>query len=397
MEFEQIIKRLDWFEKERNKDKEIIISYKEQIASLEISLKAANQQIKALSKKVEDLTVATNAARFDQFDVMLAKQRADLNKIIDENEKRSQRREKEAVRRHQLQLEEISKSVADLKKTFTPGEYDKKFKERADELHRVYTSISELEKRIDEAVDANQGIHLSIRALEEARRTDLKRVADIQGEITAVRKRAEDGREKIKVTADSIRNMDMRINELLTSEFERKQAQTAFIEQQSLSQIDRERIWKEWLGKVETFQKEASGIDSQVQVLDDALRGAKKAQETYLELNTKLERRIGEITEMQRLAEERLRQEWVSFKADDQKRWTGYSLSSEEAFRDIRKDSNKYESRIKPLEDIVQVLQDQIHQITDTTEQQLQELMNVTHEWMTSYERIMGHNKKVKK
>jgi len=397
MEFEQIIKRLDWFEKERNKDKEIIISYKEQIASLEISLKAANQQIKALSKKVEDLTVATNAARFDQFDVMLAKQRADLNKIIDENEKRSQRREKEAVRRHQLQLEEISKSVADLKKTFTPGEYDKKFKERADELHRVYTSISELEKRIDEAVDANQGIHLSIRALEEARRTDLKRVADIQGEITAVRKRAEDGREKIKVTADSIRNMDMRINELLTSEFERKQAQTAFIEQQSLSQIDRERIWKEWLGKVETFQKEASGIDSQVQVLDDALRGAKKAQETYLELNTKLERRIGEITEMQRLAEERLRQEWASFKADDQKRWTGYSLSSEEAFRDIRKDSNKYESRIKPLEDIVQVLQDQIHQITDTTEQQLQELMNVTHEWMTSYERIMGHNKKVKK
>ena len=396
MEFEQIIKRLDWFEKERNKDKEIIISYKEQIASLETSLKAANSQIKALSKQVEDLTVVTNPARFDQFDIMLAKQRADMNKIIDENEKRSQRREKEAVKRHQVQLEEISRSVAELKKTFTPGEYDKKFKERANELHRVYTSISEMEKRIDDAIAANQDIHLSIKAIEEARRTDLKRVADIQGEISAVRKRAEDGREKIKVTADSIRNMDSRINDLLTSEFERKQAQAAFIEQQSLAHVDRERSWKEWLAKVETFQKEASGIDTQIQVVDDALRGAKKAQETYVELNTKLERRINEITEMQRLAEERLRQEWVSFKADDQKRWTGYSLSSEESFRDIRKESNKYEGRIKPLEDAVQILQDQIHQITDATERQLQELMNVTHEWMTSYERIMGH-KKVKK
>jgi mevalonate kinase len=127
--------------------------------------------------------------------------------------------------------------------------------------------------------------------------------------------------------------------------------------------------------------------------LDEALRGAKKAQETYLELNTKLERRINEITEMQRLAEERLRQEWVSFKADDQKRWTGYSLSSEESFRDLRKDVQKFDQRINTLDDAAQVIQDQLHQTTDTTEQQLQELMNVIHEWMTAYERIMGHKK----
>ncbi len=397
MEFEQIIKRLDWIEKEHNKDKEVIVAYKERIASLETSINAANKQIKALSQQITDMNFDAATARFDQFDEMLARQRADLNKVLEENEKQSRQREKEAVKRHQTQLEEISKSVAELKKTFTPGEYDKKFKERANELNRVYTSISELGKRIDEVASTDQEIRLAIKAIEEARRTDLKRVADIQGEITAVRKRSEEGREKIKITADGIRNIDTRITELLNSEYERKQAQTAFIEQQSLAQIDRERLWKEWLGKVDAFQKDASGLDNQIQVLDDALRGAKKAQDTYVELNTKLERRINEITEMQRLAEERLRQEWISFKADDQKRWTGYNLSSEEAFRDIRKDAFKYDQRIKPLEDIVEVLQDQIHQITDATERQLQELMNVTHEWMTSYERIMGHNKKVKK
>jgi len=46
---------------------------------------------------------------------------------------------------------------------------------------------------------------------------------------------------------------------------------------------------------------------------------------------------------------------------------------------------------------VAQVLQDQMHQTTDTTEQQLQELMNVVHEWMTSYQRIMGHGKKTRK
>ena len=124
------------------------------------------------------------------------------------------------------------------------------------------------------------------------------------------------------------------------------------------------------------------------------MRGAKRAQEAYLELNTKLERRINEVTEMQRLAEDRLRQEWVSFKADDQKRWTGYSLSNEESFREIRKEAIKTAERIPPLGDALQVLQDQMHQTTDATEKELQELMNVIHEWMTSYQRIMGHGKK---
>ena len=145
------------------------------------------------------------------------------------------------------------------------------------------------------------------------------------------------------------------------------------------------------------FKKESANLDGHIQSLDEALRGAKRAQEIYLELNTKLERRINEVTEMQRLAEDRLRQEWVSFKVDDQKRWTGYSLSNEESFRDIRKDLQKTDERITPLNDATQVLLDQMHQVTDTTEKELQEIMNVVHEWMTSYQRIMGHGKKTTK
>ena len=127
------------------------------------------------------------------------------------------------------------------------------------------------------------------------------------------------------------------------------------------------------------------------------MRDAKKAQEAYVELNQKLERRINEITEMQRLGEERLRQEWVTFKADDQKRWTGYTLSAEESMRDLQKTVDKYEERITAIDDTNQTIQDQLHQTTDATEQQLQELMNVAHQWLTAYERIMGHARKTQK
>jgi chromosome segregation ATPase len=212
-------------------------------------------------------------------------------------------------------------------------------------------------------------------------------------EIAAARKRADDAREKSSVHADSIRNVENRIGELLETETSRQEAQTTFLAQQSMAQVERDRTWKEWQAKFDQFQQQAGGMETQVAALDDSIRAAKRAQESYTDLNQKLERRIAEVGEMQRLAEERIRQEWVAFKADEQKRWTGHSLSQEESMRDFHKALEKFEHRIAALDDTSQTLQDQLNQTSETTEKQLQELMNVAHEWLTAYERIMGHGK----
>jgi mevalonate kinase len=178
------------------------------------------------------------------------------------------------------------------------------------------------------------------------------------------------------------------------SESDRKAAQIAFIEQQTIAQIDRDRSYKEWKEKFDSIKVQTQAFDAQVLALEEALRKSSRAQETYNELNTKLERRISEVTEMQRLAEDRLRQEWVTFKADDQ---TGYTLTQDEGVKDVRRLLVKLEERIPPIEDLIENIQDQMHQTTSATEQQLQELMNVAHEWLSAYERIMGHGKAARK
>ena len=232
------------------------------------------------------------------------------------------------------------------------------------------------------------------RVLDENRRLDIKRVADLQGEIAAVRKRIDEHREKTDLTADTLRQLDARINEVMASESERRQAQLAFIEQQSRAHVDREKSFKEWSARYEDFIKQTSNLDAQLQALDSTHRAVKRAQETHEELNQKLERRINEITEIQRLAEDRMRQEWVTFKADDQKRWTSYSLSSEEQHKDLRETLKKLGEQITDLRDLIQTQQDQFQQTTEITEQQLQELMNWAHEWLSGYERIMGRARK---
>jgi chromosome segregation ATPase len=396
MDFEQIIKRLDWLEKLQRENKDSLTTLSVRLNSFETSVNAVSKQIKTISKQVTEIAPVTK--RVDQYETMLTKQRNDMIKMIEESDKKHTKSEAEIAKQFSPEILELNKAITQLKSTTTASltEFKKQLKERGDEMQRMRDNVSDFKTHVDQAARSNDDVVHALKAMDETRKNDLKHITDIQGELTSIRKRVDENREKHTMTADGLRNVENRFTDLIASELERKQAQTAFLEQQAIAQIDRDRAWKEWKEKYDAFKKESANLDGHIQSLDEALRGAKRAQETYLELNTKLERRINEVTEMQRLAEDRLRQEWVSFKVDDQKRWTGYSLSNEESFRDIRKDLQKTDGRITPLDDATQVLQDQMHQVTDTTEKELQEIMNVVHEWMTSYQRIMGHGKKVK-
>jgi hypothetical protein len=108
------------------------------------------------------------------------------------------------------------------------------------------------------------------------------------------------------------------------------------------------------------------------------------------ELIQRVERRINEITEIQRLAEERFRQEWVTFKADDQKRWTNYTLTQEEQRNESIRGLEKLAEQVAPLEDSMQELQDSIQQLIEQIEKRLHGLLALAHEWVSEYERAEG-------
>jgi chromosome segregation ATPase len=392
MEFEQIIKKLEWLDEEHRKDKAIIKGLEERILTFEGDLERLSEKNKSLGQQINEVTPLP--PRVAQFEEIITKQRSKTSKSLEELEKNFLAREKDAQKRLQEAVKEINSSLPKLNQSEEILELKKLIKERKDEDLRLNVFLTDLKSKVDDAVRKAEDSTQATKLVEDSRRQDVKRVADMQGEITALRKRLDDFRVKTETYSDSIRNIDNRFTELLTSEKERKQAQIEFIDQQTMAQVERDRAYKDWQEKFEEFEKQTNTLDNQTQALDETLRAAKRAQETYLELNQKLERRINEVTEMQRLGEDRIRQEWVTFKADDQKRWTGYNLSQEESIRDLRKSMTKLEERVTEIDDSAQTLQDQLHQTTDATEQQLQELMNILHEWLTAYERIMGHVRK---
>lgn len=394
MEFEEIIKKVQWIEDQERKSKSELRDLGDRVTGLNTSVGALVQQLKSLAQQVNDISVA--AARMDQFDQMLSKHRMDISKSIEAVDRSASRREQETAKMHQAEMADLRNSIIEMKTAVAAEQAAQK--DRAHEDQRRLLAVQDLSTAVDNAVRVNREAQEAHKSAEETRRQDSKRLADLHAEISTLRKRVDEAREKGALHADNIRNMENRINELLETESSRQERFNALLQQHGLQQLERDRAWKDWQEKFDRFTRQAGGAESQVAAFEDSIRAARQAQEAYDGLNQRLERRISEVGEIQRLADERIRQEWISFKADEQKRWTGHTLAQEESIRDLRKDVEKIEKQVSDMDETTQTMQDQLQQTTDVTEKQLQELMNISQDWLAAYERIMGHSKsKVKK
>jgi chromosome segregation ATPase len=312
-------------------------------------------------------------------------------KALEDLENRHEENQNKIDKQYQFQFDEIQKSIADLRKikeAFT--EIKNELKARDEEDTRRNRLISDWEARMQKMLSSGGDVG---RVVEEVRQADSKRLADLQGEVSAMRKRLDETRATAAAHDNSIHHIDSRLTELLTSETDRRQLQTNFLETQAHLQMERDQIWKEAEKRFEMLHKQTETMTAQLQEWQIAQRAVRRAQETYEEVTQKFERRINEVTEMQRLAEDRFRQEWVTFKSDDQKRWTSNTLTQQEQHRDTHTGVKKLEERVTAIEDLTQTQQDILQQTKEATEQLLQVLLAQIHELLNTYERVMGSTK----
>ncbi|NIP43434.1 MAG: hypothetical protein GWN00_25145, partial [Aliifodinibius sp.] len=122
-------------------------------------------------------------------------------------------------------------------------------------------------------------------------------------------------------------------------------------------------------------------IDNQIQQFDTTHRSVKRTQEDVEAVSERVERRVNELMEMQRLNEDRFRQEWVTFKADDQKRWTNYTLSQEEAQSEINRKFDRLTERVTILEDSDQALHDTMSYTRELTDKRINTLLALVNDW----------------
>lgn len=386
LDLQQLEKRLDWLDNEHRNDKTIIATLQNKLDKLDTENSDLRTRLAEMESEITRLN--TLMARLEQFEQDISSIKKETDRRIDDF-KGSVQENQIQTNRNQQEIENLSLDIIELRKKIQAfDDVGDNLEDRKEEEIRLAKMIEELKKNVNEIAHFDEDYKRSLRMIEENRRQDNKRLTDLQGEIAAVRKRQDETRGKQELVGDTMRKLEGRIKTLLEAESERRESQTAFIEKLNMSQVDRDRTFKQWSERFEKMEQITSDLDEEISALEDTHRSVKQTQASLDEVTQRFDRRVNEITEVQRLNEDRFRQEWTTFKSDDQKRWSNYILSQDEQHREMNNNLENLGNRIADLEDLIEKVEDTLQQIGKSDLKRMQALLTTFRESIDTYNNI---------
>jgi len=381
--FEQLEKRVEWLDNERRNDKTNLAALQNRLTGLESENIALRKQMKELEQEISALK--NQLASLDKYDNRIERLNIDLTKQVRDVNERAEMNLNEAVKRIKLETNTIRRSLSEVyqfSEQFEPIRNEIKANKVEDA--RLARLLEELKVKIQEVSRFDEEYRRSLHLLEENYRQENKRLNDFQGELVAHRKRVEETRSRFDVFSDTFRTLDMRIAELQTFEKDRKEAQSVFIEKVNSALLDKEKTFREWEKRFADIDKVNINLNSQLDELENARKAVDKSISGAEEVIARFERRINEISEIQRLNDERFRQEWNSFKADDLKRWTNYLLGQEEQLRIINQQLNAAREDLEAVKDASVRTRDDLDKLTRETFRFVQNILGAYQESIQS-------------
>jgi DNA repair ATPase RecN len=157
------------------------------------------------------------------------------------------------------------------------------------------------------------------------------------------------------------------------------------VERQELSIVEFENFWKKRGRRFDAIEQQATDFDDRLASYEEMHRSLKQMRTELGELMERLERRITEVSEMQRLGDNRMKHDWSSFQAEDLKRWNTYKLTSDELWREHNRLHDRLTEDLVSISDDLKQATQSISTMTDADRMRLGELMSMMREWLSEY------------
>ncbi len=377
---EDLKNRVEWLDEERRKDKALLAKLEERMANLAGIIDSQAKQLQETSTQLTKLNTRITPQKIDE---LISKQREDTARALGAMDKRRLELEEEAGRSRAIEKNRIDKTIGDFKKQIELlGDLQESMESRKSEQVRQAILLQEMRKTLDAIQKRDEERTRILAAVEEGRRQDIRRAADIQGEQQSIREKSSENSARLDALESAGRRNDGRLAELMALELERRNAMAIWQEQQTSSMMERERQWKDWekhnaesVGRMTNFLK-------QVESFQEMHRSMRQAIDEYQSLSDKMEQKIKEMAEIQRIQEDRLRQDWTTFLADDQKRWTAQNLTWEDEWRERDRKFSKVADKLTAMEEKAEEISNTLRFAQEGDRALLETLANAIREWL---------------
>jgi chromosome segregation ATPase len=377
---EDLKNRVDWLDGERRKDKALLATLEERLANLTGILDSQTKQLQDTNSQLTKMNTRIQPQKIDE---LISKQREDTSRALDAMDKRRLELEEEAGRSRAIEKNRIDKTIGDFKKQIELlGDLQESMEARKSEQARQAVLLQEMRKTLDAIQKRDEERTRIIAATEEGRRQDIRRMADIQGEQQTIREKSSENSARLDAVESAGRRNDGRLAELMALELERRNAMAIWQEQQTSALMERERQWKDWEKRSADSIARMTEFLKQAESFQELHRSMRQAIDEYQSLSDRMEQKIKEMAEIQRIQEDRLRQDWTTFLADDQKRWTAQNLTWEDEWRERDRKFTKVADKLNRMEEQSEEISDALRSAQEGDRARLETLANMIREWL---------------
>lgn len=330
----------------------------------------------------------TSLSNLGHLDSTVRQLRLDFNRKIEETEKRISAEGKMQDNLRRDEVKAINKNIEKAKQEFSDL-LDQKLKSHLEELNRQIQRSKELENSILEKTVANDEMRSNFNVFSQEF-SQLKKMSNtVSIEIDNIKNKQDDLFQKYENNLNTIRTNESRMTEIIAADTDRKQTFNNFIEQQTLNERDRDRIWKDWQRQ---FDESIAKVYQLIPELQNQQLELNKSKVTFDEINKRFERRINEVTELYRLLDEKFRQEWATYKSDSEKKWSNISVVLEEKQDSLTGQLADYKERMLAVEDSTHDMQEMLLLMSREIQKGMQSLMNMVNGWMEAFGEIKSTN-----
>ncbi|NDJ86164.1 MAG: hypothetical protein GYB66_09790, partial [Chloroflexi bacterium] len=332
MDLQQALRMIEWLDEERRRDKATIAKLEERLLQQQEQFEQVTRQIKGLENEHSSLRSQFIPAERDQ--EIVEQVRQEVRQMIESIETKRLSAEREAERRQEFAREMSTRPLRELNDRLDKIEQsmDDMGAARA-ERDRVSSSLVLLQQRVEDVAKKTEAPERRLTLLEEQRRQDNRRISDLQASLPDHQKAVDSLKLKIdRLESLSLANEKL-IIEIQNTEQSRREEMQSFTEQQSLIMQQRDQQIKELSRSIGVYDEDIRRSLERLESWAETYREMKKIVGDFERIGERLERRINEVAEMQRLSEERFREEWNDWIKDDQRRWKQFTLTNDEAWR----------------------------------------------------------------
>ena len=385
METEKTAQKINELENEIVTLKKALTTQTTKTNNLEEKISNFLMTVREQKKEVDRIGITISG--LGDYDSLINKTRTDLSRKIEETQKQIVADQKMHENLQRDEIKALNIAVEKVRKDITT-DFEKKLQLHNEDTARLLQRYKELEYSINSKTQRDDEVKGNLSLLLNEFNQYKKKTESFSEEIETFKKRVDDVRSKQDVILDEVRTNDSRMSEVVTAESDRNQSYLNFIEEQTISRREYERVWKEWQQQFDEAIKQVYRLLPELQNQQLELN---KTKATFEEITQRFDRRMNEVTELYRLLDEKFRQEWSTYKVDSEKKWSNISVVFDEKQVSLGEQLEKIKERTLAVEDSTHEMQEVLILMSREIQKGMQGLTNMVNGWMDAFGEIKSN------